>query len=459
MRRLVFAMAVVAVLSGAPPSRASLTSSETEQVRRGVATATDLDRVRALVARPDLSSDEAGAVMSASLTTTPLDPVHLSFLHDLVFGEPSTSSRPVLVVATLRGVLARADAVLAQHGLDLDRAPAALAELQRSYAFAEQVAAAAPATNVTASARAECAKVLTDHVARNENTLSPQSPVGSRVAPVRAQVAIAVLDLAADGATRRIDAADALGLTGARRAMLVDRGTLVLDAGAPDAQIVSLRALLDRLPALRDGVEAIVVGAEPAALSARDGVVLALPTDPGGAGGATLLWGGDVRSPPGDGWTTAVARGLASAAVARAMAQKPELRAQVERDGGVDGVAAMTAMLVLDGPLGVEVAAARLLTGHRESAACLVDAIGGLAVFAPPSRAADGIAVRVGPAKTAGIATTQLTHVAIDATGAASAFRLEGHSWLVERDSAGAVTGFRRDGVRVTPAMLAAARV
>ncbi len=459
MKRSMFAMAVVVVLSVAPPLRASLTSSETEQVRRGVATATDLDRVRALVARPDLSSDEAAAVMSASLTTTPLDPAHVSFLHDLVFGESSISSRPMLVVATLRGVLARADAVLAQHGLDLDRAPLALGELQRAYAFVEQVAVAPPATNVTASARAECARVLTDHVARNGGILLPQSTVGSRVAAMRAQVAIAILDLTADGATRRMDAADALGLTGARRALLVERGILVLDAGATDAQVASLRALLDRLPALRDGVEAILVGGDPAALSARDGAILGLASDPGGAAGATLLWGGDVRSPPGDGWTTAVARGLASAAVARAVARKPELRAQVEHDGGVDSVAAMAAMLVIDGPLGVEVAAARLLTGRRESAACLVDAIGALALFAPPSRpSSDGIAVRVGPAKTAGVATTQLTHVTIDTVGAASAFRLEGHTWLVERDAAGVVTRFRRDGVPVTTAMLAAAR-
>ena len=68
MRRRTFAVAVAAVLSVAAPSRASLTPSEAEQVRRGVATASDLGRVRALVARPDLSSDEAAAAMIAPLT-------------------------------------------------------------------------------------------------------------------------------------------------------------------------------------------------------------------------------------------------------------------------------------------------------------------------------------------------------------------------------------------------------
>jgi hypothetical protein len=461
MKRLAFAMAVVSVLAAGTPSRASLTPSESEQVRRGVTTATDLDRVRALVARPDLSSEEGAGVMSAALTTTPLDAAHASFLHDLVFSEPAASSRPVLVVATLRGVLARADAVLAQHGLDLDRSPAALAELQRAYAFVEQVAMADATTNITASARAQCARALSDHIARNAGVLSPQAAVGSKVALVRAQAAIADTDLTADGATHRLDAADALGLTGARRATMIERGILVLDAGGPDTQVASLRALLERLPALRDGLEAIFLGGDgsPTGLSARDGTVVGLAGDPGGAAGATLLWGGDVRSPPGNGWTTAVARSLATAAVSRAVARRPDLGAQVERDGGVSGVAAMTAMLIIDGPLGVEVAAARLLTGHRESAACLADAIGALAVFAPPAQPADGVAVRVGPAKTAGVATTQLTHVAIDATGAATAFRLEGHNWLIERDGSGTVVGFRRDGIRVTTAMLAAARV
>ena len=255
-----------------------------------------------------------------------------------------------------------------------------------------------------------------------------------------------------DAATRRIDAAEGLALTGARRALLVERGVLALDAGGPDARVASLRAMLDRLPALREGVEAIVVGTEASTLAARDGVVLGTGADPGGKAGPTLLWGNEVRSPPGDGWTTAVARGLATVAVSRALAKKDTLRAQVERDGGVPGVAALTAMLVLNGPLAVDVAAARLLAGRKESAACLADAIGALA---------DGGSLPVGSAKTAGPAgatPTQLTHVTVDARGAAKAFRLEGRTWLFEHEAAGAVSGLRRDGVPVTTAMLAAVR-
>jgi hypothetical protein len=463
MRRLAFAVTVAAVVSIAASSRASLTPSEAEQVRRGVATATDLGRVRALVARPDLSSDEAAAALIAPLRTTIVDPPHAIFLHDLVFGDSSVASRPVLAVATLRGALARADAVIAQYAPDLERSAAGLAELTRLYAWVEQLAAVGSTANVPDSARELCAAALADHLARNGAVLAPQSAVGAQVARVRAQAAIAMLDLMPDAATRRIDAADRLALTGARRALLIERGVLALDASGSDARAAALRGLFDRLPALHDGLEAIVVGAEGATYSARDGAVLTTADDPGGNAGALLLWGADVRAPPGDGWTTAVARGLATRAVTRALAQRERLAAQIERDGGGPGVAAMVAMLISNGPLAVEVAAARLIGGHGESAACLADAIGALAVFASPPGAHDAAppAIPVGPARTAAAAapaSAQLTHVAFGPSGAATSFRLEGRTWTFRRDAEGAVTALLRDGVPVTKAMLVAAR-
>jgi hypothetical protein len=43
-------------------------------------------------------------------------------------------------------------------------------------------------------------------------------------------------------------------------------------------------------------------------------------------------------------------------------------------------------------------------------------------------------------------------------SGAATTFRLDGHTWLFDHDDSGAVTGLRRDGVPVTKAMLVATR-
>ncbi len=463
MRRSAFAAAVAAVLSVAAPSRASLTPSEAEQVRRGVQTASDLPRVRALIARPDLSSDEAAAAMTAGLTTTPIDAAHITFFHDLVFGDASIASRPVLAVATVRGALARADAVIGQHGLDLERSPASLAELTRIYAWVEQVASASGASDLPESARAQCAHAVADHLAHNAAVLSPSLPVqGTQVPRVRAQIAIALLDLMPDAPTRRIDAADALSLTGARRALLVERGVLALDEGR-EPRMAALRGLFDRLPALRDGIEAIVVGGDPATFAARGGAVVTTPEDLGLKAGSLLLWG-SYGPAAGDAWIGAVARALATVAVSRAATKSDALRAQIERDGGVSAVAAMTAMLVSDGPRAVDVAARRLLGGSAESAACLADAIGALALFAPPPASpAGGATVTVGPGASAAPAApaktapseTQLTHVITGATGAATAFRLDGHAWSFDREANGAVSGLRRDGLPVTRARLA----
>jgi hypothetical protein len=48
--------------------------------------------------------------------------------------------------------------------------------------------------------------------------------------------------------------------------------------------------------------------------------------------------------------------------------------------------------------------------------------------------------------------------VALGATGAATTFRLEGRTWLFDRDPSGAVAGLRRDGLPVTRSMLVASR-
>jgi hypothetical protein len=96
--------------------------------------------------------------------------------------------------------------------------------------------------------------------------------------------------------------------------------------------------------------------------------------------------------------------------------------------------------------------------------ACLADAIGALALFAPPPPSpAAGWTITVGPGASAASAPpaktapseTQLTHVITGATGAATAFRLGGHAWSFDREANGAVSGLRRDGLPVTKARLA----
>jgi hypothetical protein len=438
------AVVVASVLSMAGAARASLTPSESEQVRRDVMTGTHVAQVRALVARPDLTPAEAQAAIAVPLTTTPIDSDHAAFLHELVFSDASTASRPVLAVVVVQALVARADTVLADHALDIERRPAALDELRRVYSFIEEIASAAPTANIPVSSREQCALALRGHVARNAALVGPQSPVGPFLAQARAQAAIAVLDLTPGGPTRRIDVADALGLSEARRGLLVERGVLLLDAGSADARAASARVMLDRLLPARDPLEAILVSGDPARLVAHDGPIAAV-VDP--QPGSTL-WGSDVEPPPVDDWTTAVARGLAPIALARATGARPDLVAQIEHDGGADAVAPAMAMLAIDAPRSVQVAAVHFSSGHPETAAVVFDAIGALLALAPPAPHGPAASIPVGPAR-GGATPAHVIQIALNAAGAAKAFRLEGHAWSIERDVGGAVTVLRRDGARL----------
>jgi hypothetical protein len=451
---IVFAAAVSLVWgSGAT---ASLSSSEAEQVRYEVSTTQNLAHVRALIARPDLTSDEAATTMSAALAKTPIDAPHAAFLHELVFGSASAASRPLLAVAVVRGLLARANALLDRNLKELDGRAVVLAELVRAYDLVEEVVAADEGANVTDTARAECARALAQHIARNASVLHPDEAVAPEVASVRAQVAIALLDATPDTPGRRVDVANGLGLSGARRAALIELGMLVLDAGGSDARVAALRPLLQRLPGASDGAEAIVVGDSRAAkLRARGGAVVAVDAAPAAAVTETRSpWGNEVAPPPIDEATLALVHDLASAAVRRALEQRPQLRAAVEHDGGEAGVTTMAAMLEVDAARTLDAAAARLLAGRRESVAWLSDAIGALAVFSPPAKGGDGLTVPLGRTGAAGSSTVRATRVSLDAAGAASALQFDSHTWRIARDDKGAVTGLSRDAAPVTAKML-----
>jgi hypothetical protein len=438
-------------------AQATLAPSESEQVRHEVSKAENVAHVRALVARPDLTSDEAARVMAEAMSGTPLDAAHVEYLRDLVFGSASAASRPTLAVAVVRGVIARADTLLA-HNLDGGGAP--LTELARGYALVEDVVAADPQANITDSARADCARALAAHVVRNASVLRPDAVVSPAVANVRAQVAIALFDATPDIPGRRVDVANNLGLSGARRMALIELGTLVLDQGGSDARVIALRHLLERVPGAGDGAEAIVVGDKLAfPLRARGGTVVAV--EAAGASSMTEArspWGSEVAPPPIDEATMALVHDLASAAVKHALDQRPQLRAAVEHDGGEAGVTTMAAMLEVDAERTLDAAAARLIAGKRESVAWLSDAIGALAVFAPPAKGADGLTVRLGRANVAGSSTVRATRVALDSAGSATALLFDAHTWRIARDNRGTVTGLSRDAAPVTAKMLPNAR-
>jgi hypothetical protein len=449
----------VACVAWSTNGLASLSPSEAEQVRHEVSLAQNVAHVRAVVARPDLSSDEASAVMAAAMTATPLDAAHAAFLHDLVFASASAASRPTLAVAVVRGVLGRSDAVLAQNAKNLERNPQAREELARAYDLVEDVIAADAQSNITDSARADCGRALAEHVARNAAVLQPDEAVAPSVATVRAQAAIALLDATPETPGRRVDVANALALAGARRAALIELGVLVLDSGGSEARVAALRPLLQRLPGAREGAEAIVVGDKGTSqLRARGGAVVMVDAAPGTiVSEARSPWGSEVAPPPIDEATLALVHDLAAAAVRRALDQRPRLRAAVENDGGEVGVTNMATMLEVDATRTMDAAAARMLAGRRESVAWLSDALGALAVFSPAAKG-EGLMLPLGRADSAGDNAVRPARVSLDATGAASTVQLDSHTWRIGRDDKGAVNGLWRDAAPVTAKMLSNAR-
>ncbi len=227
-----------------------------------------------------------------------------------------------------------------------------------------------------------------------------------------------------------------------------------------DARVVALRPVLERVPGARDSAEAVVVGDRHASrLRARGGAVLAVDRGSGSiVSEGRSPWGTEVAPPPIDEATLALVHDLASSAVKRALERRPQLRAAVDHDGGEAGVSNMAAMLEVDAERTLDAAAARLLAGKRESVAWLSDAIGALAVFAPPAKGTDGLTVRLGRADASGSGSVRATRVSLDASGAASALELDAHTWRIARDNKGMVTGLSRDAAPVTAKMLPNAR-
>lgn len=490
------------VLAGSErPAIAALTSGETAQINQYVGTAQppNAQRVRALIARPDLSAEESATALQIALGPLVFNDARTAFLRELVFGGASVPSRSILAVATVRGVLARANEILVKYNRpeELDAHPDSIAELTRIYAFLASAIAntgprrgigVEPQTGISLQAYEDCAAAVAAHIEHNPRWLKADVPLTPAVTKVRAQLQLALADLMNASATWRVDVADRLALTGARRAFLVELGMLVLDSGkAGTAEIERMRGVLGRLPAARLDAEAIYFGEDAPVFHARGQVLMVKILPPVKVG--VSPFGDEVDPGPTDAAASSLALELSTVAVKRALDNRGDLRVQAERDvravagnaklllGKPATVSAETALasalelLVTDAPRTLDLAFARFLSQHPESAAILSDALGVLAAFAPgvvtpqigvsSAAGADGLAIALGRprADTGATETTLATGVRLAPNGAVNSFALSGHRWELTRGDSGAVTAIRRDGAPVTFAMLASARV
>jgi hypothetical protein len=429
--------ASLAFLLWAGSAAASLTSSEKGQIRDFVHTAhvESAGKVRSLVARTDLTAEESIGVLTEALAPVGYSDARGAFFKELVFGGASAASRPIVALATVKAMLARADAVYDRYVGGLDHEPKAIAELVGIYGFLDSVIANGGKSSIPVASYEQFAKALRDHVDRNARWIKGDGALPAPVVRVRAQAQVALFDMLPEGTTRRVDAADRLGLKGARRTLLGEQGVLFADNGsADDARIDRIRQTLARLP--HPDLAVIVTDGGP--ISAR-GTVMALP--------AAERYPFDDPPPASyDPVASGVAHELAVLAARRAIETKPELRELATKDAAEGRIgrprapsvehvlgAAMHAVLV-DAPKAVAFAAARLSAGRAEPAALLSDALGALG---------DGPTIAAGSAT---IDNVKRAH------GVVVGFGLEGKTWTIERPLPSfAVVGMRQEKAAAPP--------
>ena len=470
---------------GASPASAALSSSDLAQVRQFVTTAqiANAERVRALLARPDLSLEESVGALREALAPVAFTEARRAFLKELVFGGASVASRSILATAAARGAIARADEILSKFSADLDGHPDATRELLGIYGFIDaEIANAgprrgigvAPQTGISLQTYDDCATSLAAHIEHNPRWLKADAPLSPATTTVRAQAQIAFADLTNPSPTWRVEVADRLAMTGARRSFLTDLGILELDSGKMDNLAVErVRSVLGRLAAARLDAEGIFFGEERPLLRSR-GQILFVPPRGRAADAPSNAsdWGDEVEPAPTDAAASALALELAGVAVRRALDNRGELRVQADRDvrAVTDGkqllgkpraatpeaaLAGAVQLLVLDAPRTLDLAFARFTFGHPESAAIVSDALGVLAAFAPgvatpqaglsSAGRGEGLAIALGKPRDGGSETTLATAVRLLPNGAVTGFTLAGHRWELTRGDTGTVTSVRRD--------------
>jgi hypothetical protein len=459
-------------------ANAALTSSEKGQIKDFVnaAKAENAHKVRSLVARTDLTPEESISVLTDAVAPVAFSDQRGIFLKELVFGGASAASRSILTLATVKALVARADSIYQRFVGGLDHEPRAITELVAIYAYLDgTIANAGKPTTANHDASAgispatyeDSSKVLRDHIDQNARWLKGDAAVPETIGRLRAQAQVTLFDMLPDGLTRRVDAADRLGLKGARRTMLTDWGVLFADAGKMgDAKIERVRQILARLPGARIDLGLVFAGEDRAGGLRSRGIVAYV-----GSAGAERYPFFDEQAPGTyDEKTSAIAHDLSDLAARRALENRGELRTQSDRDATASSgdlnrllgkprapsvehvIGAAIHALMTDGPKAIDLAVARLLGGRPESAAILSDALGALAAF-PSEEKPDPKGPKLDLGKAGGWTTASAIRLAPN--GTAIGFTVDNHAWSIDRASPTyLVMGARRDGAAVSAGQL-----
>lgn len=272
-------------------AEAALTESEKLQVATFVSKGAvdSAPRVRALVARPDLTPEEAAEPLKRGFSGVPFDDARRRFADALLFGPGSAASRSTLVPPLVDGLLARA----AVRMVDVPAEPkgpltkserTAAAEVLAIHAFLDQRIANfgnPPADgHDTASAihddawRAAAESERAHRAAHgrwftNGGTGGPLPP---EIVHLRAQTALTLIDFSR-GIVARRELSSWLGFAGIRKDTFERYGVLV-ETTAPDDRVAEAMKLFEATPAALDGLSLLLMSkASPAGVAARGAVV------------------------------------------------------------------------------------------------------------------------------------------------------------------------------------------
>ena len=268
-RRSFTAAAALALSLTVLPARAALTESEKGQVRSYLESGElgTVARLRALIARPDLSEHEATAVLTAALRPRAFDDEVTAYLEALLFGPASQPSRSRLMSSVVRALLSRADAIFIQQPGDPMRGEARAGdELDPIHEFvAGLLATRARATEAKGvaglqpDARRSIAEAYAEHIERHRTWLGLGGRVQGATLLLRARVAL-VLKSASEGVVDRNDTAEVLGLGQAARGLFQRTGALFDDGGlGPEVRRQEVVSMLENVPGSLRDIDLVVV--------------------------------------------------------------------------------------------------------------------------------------------------------------------------------------------------------
>jgi len=312
--------ASLAIGTWASRADATLTDSEKAQIRdfytRG--NAVNAPRVRALLARPDLSPDEIREAFITAASDAPFDEKHEKFVRDLLFGPASQASRSELMAPVIEGLLARATAVLGSPGNELDRAD----ELVRIHGFVTADVARATRTvegSGAAAIRSDAIKsVVQAYRAHLAAPALSSKTLSTTLRPARVQAELALAELARD-VHARPDVAAWVAHSPQTQAVFARTGVLVHGmAGAPPAKADSVARMVDAFPQATRGLSVLWIDKPwPRQLILPRGMVVA-HARLGGSGSvpSEMLWSSSVEPTKADAALAEVAYVLSRAGAA-----------------------------------------------------------------------------------------------------------------------------------------------